>query len=52
MKTKFIILIYQNMRVSDQQKESQALLDALYKKVSPAQMNVRTPAQKYLRVQQ
>ena len=52
MKTKFIILFYQNMGVFDQQKGSQALLDTFYKKVLPAQMKVQTSAQKYLTVQQ
>ena len=52
MKTKFIIVIYQNTAVLDQQKRSQALLDSFYKKVLPAQMKVQTSAQKYLKVQQ
>ena len=51
MKTKFIIVIYQNTGVLDQQKRSQALLDSFYKKVLPAQMKVQTSAQKYLKVQ-
>ena len=41
-KTKFFLPLYQDMGISDQQDESQVLLDAFLKKTLPGQMNVET----------
>ena len=47
----FFLPLYQNMRISDQQKKILTLLDIFSKKILAAPMKVQMSAQKYLKVQ-